>query len=149
MKTIPSVSGRLLLVTLLITLLPHVVAHAQLGDLLRQGNNRGNNLGNLGGLGAVSGQTLASGSIGNVAGLLEFCVRNNYLGSSAASVKDSLMGKIGSRNVLKADSSYTQGGMGILKSGDGHQLDLSGGGFKAQATRQVCDAILAQAKSFL
>lgn len=124
-------------------------AHAQLGDLLRQGNNRGGSLGNLGGLGAVSGQSLASGSIGNVAGLLEFCVKNNYLGGGAASVKDALMGKIGSRSVLKADSSYTQGGMGILKSSDGHQIDLSGGGLKAQATRQVCDSVLAQAKSFL
>ena len=54
-----------------------------------------------GGQGAAGGSSLPSlgqlgaGSAGNAAGVIEFCIRNNYLsGASAASVKDRLLGKL-------------------------------------------------------
>jgi hypothetical protein len=37
----------------------------------------------------------------------------------------------------------------VLDSNNGKQLDLSGGGLKAEATKQVCDKILQQGKSLL
>ncbi|AOY91177.1 hypothetical protein BKK79_04600 [Cupriavidus sp. USMAA2-4] len=125
-------------------------AQAQLGDLLNKaggGSSSGTgSLGNLGG--ALSGQSLVSGSTGNVAGLLEFCIKNNYLGGNAASsVKNSLMGKLGGS--AGSDSGYSSGAKGILDSGNGQQLDLSGGGLKAEMTKQVCDKVLAQGKSLL
>ena len=68
---------------LIVGLLPFTAAHAQLGDLMKQGESSGlsGGLGNLGGVGdALSGQSITSGSTSNVAGLLEFCIKNNYLG---------------------------------------------------------------------
>ncbi|RQS30346.1 DUF2501 domain-containing protein [Burkholderia sp. Bp8992] len=141
-------------------LAPFSVAHAQLGDVLKQvgggdsGGSAGGALGNLGGLGGAltggGGASLTPGSTGNVAGLLQFCIQNNYLGGAsggAASVKDALMGKLGGN--ASSDSGYTSGASGILDAGNGGKLDLSGGGLKQQVTRQICDKVLTQAKSLL
>ncbi|MGP8434341.1 DUF2501 domain-containing protein [Paraburkholderia fungorum] len=139
---------------LIAALLPVCAAQAQLGNLLNQSGGGGSSggLGSLGGVGsALSGQSLTSGSTSNVAGVLEFCIKNNYLnGNSASSVKDSLMSKLpGGSSSASSDSGYTNGAKGILSSGNGHQLDLSGGGLQQQVTKQVCDKILAQGKSLL
>ncbi len=137
---------------LIAALLPFQVAQAQLGDVLKQGEKSGlpGGIGGVGGLGSLlPGQSLTSGSIGNVAGLLEFCIRNHYLGgNTAASVKDSLVGKLPGRSP-RADPGYDSGSRGILDGSDGGQLDLAGGGFKKQVTKQICDQILAQGKSLL
>jgi hypothetical protein len=126
-------------------------ANAQVEDLLKHGQGAGaaGSLGKLGGVeGVLSGGSLSAGSIGNVAGLLQFCIKNNFLGGKdSSSVKDKLMGKLG--GTPAPDSGYEEGANGVLKSGDGKQLDLSGSGLQAQATKQVCDRILAQAKSML
>jgi hypothetical protein len=128
-------------------------ANAQVEDLLKHGQSSGgasaSGLGKLGGMGgALSGGSLSSGTTGNVAGLLEFCMKNNFLGGTdSSSVKDQLMGKLGGEPA--PDSGYAEGAQGVLKSGDGKQVDLSGGGLKAKATKQVCDRVLAQAKSML
>ena len=145
-------------ITILIAaFLPFPAAHAQLGDLLKQGGSSASGaaggVGGLGGLGdlggALSGQSVTSGSASNVAGLLEFCIKNNYLGGNkAASVKDSLMRKLPG-GTSSSDSGYSSGAKGILSSSDGSQLDLSAGGLKKQATKQICDKILAQGKSLL
>ena len=127
-------------------------AHAQLGDLIKQKDGGGmpGGIGNAAGLsGALSGQSITSGSVGNVAGLLEFCIKNNYLGGSkAASVKDSLMRKLPGGS-SSSDSDYNSGSKGILSSSDGSKLDLSAGGVKKKVTKQICDQILAQGKSML
>ena len=134
-------------------------AHAQLGDLLDKakgaagggGSASGSgSSGALGGLGgALSGQSMTAGSTGNVAGILEFCIKNNYLkGNAASGVKDALMGKLGGGSA-KSDSGYGDGAKGILNSAGGNKVDLGGGGLKAEVTRQVCDKVLSQAKSLL
>ncbi|WP_322027058.1 DUF2501 domain-containing protein [Burkholderia sp. BCC1977] len=141
-------------------LAPFSVAHAQLGDVLKQvgggdsGSSAGGALGSLGGLGgALTGggaSSLMPGSTGNVAGLLQFCVQNNYLGGAsggASSVKDALLGKLGGN--ASSDSGYTSGASGILDAGNGNKLDLSGGGLKQQVAKQICDKVLAQGKSLL
>ena len=137
---------------LIAALLPFPVAHAQLGDLIKQKDVSGmsGGLGNAAGLsGALSGQSITSGSVGNVAGLLEFCIKNNYLGGNkAASVKDSLMRKLPGGS-SSSDSGYSSGTKGILSSSDGSQLDLSAGGIKKQVTKQICDMVLDQGKSML
>lgn len=136
-------------------LFPAASAHAQLGDLLDKAKGAGASSGSgasgaLGGLGgALSGQSMTAGSTGNVAGILEFCIRNNYLNGNAASgVKDALMGKLPG-GLAKSDSGYGDGAKGILNSASGNKLDLGGGGLKAQVTKQVCDTVLSQAKSLL
>ena len=136
---------------LLATLLPVASVHAQLGDLLNKARPSGSDSGSgkldLGG--ALAGQSLTAGSTGNVAGILEFCIKNKYLsGNAASSVKNALMGKLPGGSA-KSDSGYGDGAKGILNSASGKKMDLSGGGLKAEVTRQVCDKVLGQAKSLL
>ena len=137
---------------LIAALVPFPAANAQLGDLIKQKDVSGmsGGLGNAAGLGgALSGQSVTSGSLGNVAGLLEFCIKNKYLGGNkAASVKDSLMRKLPGGS-SSSDSGYSSGTKGILSSSDGSQLDLSAGGIKKQVTKQICDMVLDQGKSML
>jgi hypothetical protein len=124
--------------------------HAQVEDLLKQGQQSGkaSGLGKLGGLGSAFSGGALSGSTGNLAGLLQFCIKNNFLkGEESSSVQDQLMGKLG--GTPAPDSGYAEGAQGLLKSGDGKQLDLSGGGLQAQASKQICDQIFSQAKSLL
>ncbi|WP_296227113.1 DUF2501 domain-containing protein [Ralstonia sp. UBA689] len=151
-------------ITLLIAALLPAAAHAQIGDLIKgatqgsgsssQGATGGlGGLGNLGGMGGMGGTpslgSLTSGSTGNVAGVLEFCIKNNYLGgaSGAASVKDKLLGRLG--GAPASDAGYADGAKGILTGSDGSKFDLSGDGLKKQITKQACDKILSQGKSLL
>ncbi|KAF1063051.1 MULTISPECIES: DUF2501 domain-containing protein [Burkholderia] len=131
-------------------------AYAQLGDMLKQAGgsatqNSGGLAGNLGGLGGAlggGGSSLMPSSLGNVAGVLQFCIQNQYLGSGgASSVKDQLLGKLGGNP--QSDSGFASGSNGILDGGNGKTLDLSGGGLKQQLTKQICDKVLTQAKSML
>lgn len=117
-----------------------------------------------------SSSSLASGSAGNAAGILQYCMTNNYLGgdSGAAGVKDKLLGSLGGKSDAPAatqptqDKGYLDGAKGLLKSSDGKTLDLSGGGsgggasdmagtgdIKAQLTRKACDAVLKQGKKMI
>lgn len=129
-----------------IAALPVVTAHAQLEGLMNKGGGSSNLKDLAGGLG---GHSLTSGSIGNVAGLLQFCMQNNYLsGDAATGVKDKLLGKLPGGQPT-ADPGYTEGSQGTLHSTDGKKLDLSGEGLKAEAAKKVCDTVLAQGKSLL
>jgi hypothetical protein len=131
-------------VLLMAAALPVGLANAQLEGILNKGGSSGNLKDMAGGL---SGQSLTSGSVGNVAGLLEFCVKNNYLGGGdAAAVKDKLMGKI-SGAAPEADPGYGDGAKGVLHSTSGKHLDLAA--IKGDATKKVCDTVLAQGKSLL
>nr|WP_082926482.1 DUF2501 domain-containing protein [Cupriavidus sp. D384] len=131
------------------------IASAQLGDMLKSsplGGSSGSSqgaagaLGNLGGLGSIS--SLTSSSAGNAAGVIEFCMKNNYLNADAATsaVKDKLLGSVSGGT---SDTGYSDGSRGILSTGGGKPMDLSASGLKAEVTKQVCDKILAQGKSML
>jgi hypothetical protein len=140
--------------------MPFSASHAQLGNLLNQGTNGssqglsgltgGTSSGGVGNLSsALSGGSVTSSNSSNVAGVLQFCIKNNYLGgNSASSVKDSLMSKLpgGASN---SNSSYTDGANGILDTGSGQKLSLGGDGVTQQLTKQICDKILDQGKSML
>src|SRR4051812_19487903 len=107
---------------LIAALLPVATAHAQLNDMLKKGQSAGTS----GGLGNMASglSGLSSGSTGNVAGLLQYCIGNNYIGGEgASSVKDKLMGKLPG-NAAESDSGYKDGEKGILSSSDGQQVDL-------------------------
>lgn len=64
-------------------------------------------LGKLGGMIPGGGGSMTSGSMGNVAGLLEYCVKNNYLGgnSGASGIQSQLMGKLGGGSNSSSNSS--------------------------------------------
>jgi hypothetical protein len=123
--------------------LPCLAAHAQIEGLLNKGGAMN------GPAGSLSGQSLASGSMGNVAGLLQFCVTNNYLAGEATNpVQEQLMKKLPG-GTKSTDPAYTDGLRGLLHAKDGKQLDLGGAGVQGQLSKQVCDVVLKQAKSLL
>ena len=138
---------------LVVPLLCAKTAGAQLMDQLKgavgsggSGQTGGSALGGLtGGLPAV-GQA----SPGNTAGVLQYCVRNNYVsGSSASSVKDSIVSKVTGSGQGASDSGFKAGNSGVLQTGNGQNFSLSGGGVKDQITHKVCDMVLQHAKSLL
>lgn len=100
--------------------------------------------------GGSSSGALTSGTMGNAAGVLEFCVKNNYLqGAGVSSIKDRLLGKVGGEKPATTDTGYLSGIQGILQGSDGNQVDLNGGGLKAKLTEKACDVVLKQAQSML
>lgn len=125
--------------------LPALNVHAQLEGLL----NKGAQGTDLKGMAGMAGAPMTSGSMGNVAGLLQYCIGNNYLsGEGASSVKDQLMGKLPQGSETQ-DRGYSDGQKGVLHGSNGNLLDLKGGGLTAEITRKACDTVLSQAKSFL
>lgn len=102
--------------------------------------------------GSLPLSSLSPASAGNAAGVLEFCMKNNYLaGGDAQAMKDKLLGKLsgGSEQQPKSDPGYLAGIQGLLNGSDGKSVDLSGGGLKQELTRKACDQVLTHAKSFL
>jgi hypothetical protein len=143
--------------------LPAASSHAQLDSLLKKGGHGAESKG----IAGMAGMPMTSGSIGNVAGLLKYCIGNNYLsGSNASAVQSMLTGKLPG-SVQTQDPGYRDGEKGLLHATDGNTLDLNGGGsgssgatgaigatgasgdIKAELTKTACDTVLAQAKSFL
>jgi hypothetical protein len=93
--------------------------------------------------------SMASGSLGNAAGVIEYCLKNNYLsGDAASSIKDQLMSKIPGGKPA-SDTGYVDGSQGILTSSDGKKMDLTGGGLKQEITKRACDFVLKQGKSMV
>ncbi|RZT42149.1 DUF2501 domain-containing protein [Cupriavidus agavae] len=125
-------------------------AHAQLGDLLKSapGGTSGGSTGALGTLGSLSPSSVSAGTAGNAAGVIEYCLKKNYLSADNATsaVKDKLLGSVSGGT---SDAGYGEGSRGMLSTSSGSKLDLSGGGLKAEITKQVCEKILAQGKSML
>jgi hypothetical protein len=103
----------------------------------------------LGGLGGAM-PSLDHASPTNLAGILQYCVQNNYLsGNAASSVKDSLLNKVTGSSRGATDSQFDAGNKGLLETGQGQSFALGGGGIKAQMTHKVCDLVLQHAKSML
>ncbi len=123
-------------------------AQAQLMDSLKGAAGLGQSGGSGGGLGGMSMPSVGSASSGNVAGVLQYCMRNNYLGgdSGAASTETGLLGKLGGG--ATSSSQYSAGSQGTLESG-GQNVSLGGGGLKGKLTQKVCDQVLKHAKSLI
>lgn len=105
-----------------------------------------------------------SGSAGNMAGIIQYCIKNNYLGGgTAASIKDKLMGKLGGEEAASQDEGYQAGIGGVLLGKDGQRSQLGGQGnsltglannksvknMKDKAVRKGCEMVLDQGKSLL
>ena len=125
---------------------------------LAAGSASAGQLDKLGGmLGGGGGSSLTSGSMGNAAGIIQYCLNNNYLGgeSGASGVKDQLISKLGGDSKQKQDMGFVEGQRGLLNDDKGKTiLDLGkenkgGGNLKAQLTTKVCDAVLKQGKKWV
>ena len=134
-----------------------VPAHAQALDSLQgalgSGSSSRSAASGLGGglgskLGGMSMPSVGSASSGNIAGVLQYCVRNNYLGgSSTSSTESGLLGKLGGG--ATRSSQFESGDKGVLQTGNGQDVSLGGGGLKGQMTQKVCDQVLKHAKSLI
>ena len=99
---------------------------------------------------------LTSTSANNVAGVLQYCVKNNVLSkASTENVKDQLLNRLGIETAAGAESQdYQQGLGGLLKTGKDQSVDLNnlGSGLtqvKEKVKTKACDVVLKQAKSFI
>jgi hypothetical protein len=107
-------------------------------------------MGSLKGLaGGIDPSKLTSASAGNAAGIVEYCMKNSFLGGDAAGVKDQLMSKVsGGGESEKTD--YADGAKGLLKTGDGGNVDIAKiGSMKQSVTKKACASVLNHAKSLL
>ena len=129
--------------------LPASPAHAQLLDQLKGAVGSGSGDSAVGGL-AGGVPKVGQASPSNTAGLLQYCVRNNYLsGGAASSVKDSLLGKATGSGNSSQDAGFQSGNQGVLQTGKGQNFNLGGGGIKQQVTHKICALVLQHAKSML
>lgn len=99
------------------------------------------------GLPGVSGlpglPSLDSSVTGNVAGTLQYCVKNNYLSADAASgVKDKLLAKVPGQG-----DDYKKGEQGVLAGSDGKTMDIKS--ISSKLRRKACDQVLNSAKSLI
>jgi len=104
----------------------------------------------LGGLGALGMPSIGSGTASNAAGVLQYCIKNNYLSAaSAGGVKDKLMGKLGMGSEAQAeqDAGYQQGLTGMLQGSNGSSFDM--GKVQANLKEKACDYVLKNASSML
>lgn len=103
--------------------------------------------GSLGGLGLP---LVDQASPGNLAGVLEYCMKNKYLGGGdAQAVQQSLLGGLGGSAEATKDPGYEAGLGGLLDTGGGETFGLGGSGIQATLTEQVCDLVLEHAQSLL
>jgi hypothetical protein len=137
---------------LMLLLMPGTPARAQLMDQLKGAVGAGQGGGAGGALGGLTGglPSVSQASPSNTAGVLQYCVRNNYVsGGAASSVKDSIVSKVTGSGQGANDSGFKAGSSGLLQTGNGQSFNLSGGGLKSDVTHKVCDMVLQHAKSLL
>jgi hypothetical protein len=95
---------------------PQNLAQAQLLDQLKGAVGGGG-----GGLGGAL-PSVEKASPSNTAGVLQYCVKNNYVsGGAASSVKDSLLSKVTGSGHGTSDSGFKAGSNGLLDTGSGHK----------------------------
>lgn len=123
--------------TLLVTLALTAGASAQANNLLDSLKAQAGN---------YAMPSLGENSIGNVAGVLQYCVKNNYLSADAASgVKDRLLEKITGQK--KQQASFSDGVKGVLKGDGGQSLNLKS--LSSKVKTKACDYVLKSAGSLV
>lgn len=116
-----------------------------LGSLLGGGAGGGSSALSALGLGGLTG----SGTASNAAGVLTYCMKNNYLNADkAAEVKNQLLGKLGlGQQEQPKDQGYKDGLMGMIKGDNGQSFSLDK--VKSNLKEKACDFVLDNAKSLI
>ncbi|RYF31588.1 MAG: DUF2501 domain-containing protein [Comamonadaceae bacterium] len=90
--------------------------------------------------------SMGQNTLGNAAGVLQYCVKNNYLSADAAGgVKDKLMGMITGQK--QQQTGYSNGAKGMLMGEDGKSLNLKG--ISGKLKTKACDYVLKNASSLV
>lgn len=97
------------------------------------------------GLGGLTG----SGTASNAAGVITYCMKNNYLSADkAAQVKGQLLGKLGlGQQEEPKDQGYQSGLAGLVTGANGQSFSLDK--VKGDLKEKACDYVLDNAKSLL
>lgn len=117
------------------------------------GSMLGAGAGGAGGSSALSalglGGLASSGTASNAAGVITYCMKNNYLNANkAAQVKDQLLGKLGlGQKEEPKDQGYQNGLLGMVTGSDGQSFSLDK--IKGNLKEKACDFVLDNAKSLL
>ena len=95
------------------------------------------------------GGLASSGTASNAAGVITYCMKNNYLNANkAAQVKDQLLGKLGlGQKEEPKDQGYQNGLLGMVTGSDGKSFSLDK--VKGNLKEKACDFVLDNAKSLL
>ena len=95
------------------------------------------------------GGLTSAGTASNAAGVITYCMKNNYLNADkAAQVKDQLLGKMGlGKKEEPKDEGYMSGLSGMIKGSDGKTFSLDS--IKGKAKEKACDFVLDNSKSLL
>ena len=134
---------------------------AGLGDALKDkmggGTSSGSGSALSGALGGGAGDSAAlsamglsgSGTASNAAGVITYCMKNNYLNADkAAAVKDQLLGKMGlGQKEEPKDEGFLSGASGMITGKDGKSFSLDK--VKGNLKEKACDLVLDNAKSLL
>ena len=90
-----------------------------------------------------------SGTAGNAAGVITYCMKNNYLNADkAAQVKNQLLGKMGlGQKEEPKDEGYLSGLSGMVTGSGGKSFNLDK--VKGDLKEKACDYVLDNAKSLL
>ncbi|MBG6245470.1 hypothetical protein CS369_13035 [Candidatus Symbiopectobacterium sp. 'North America'] len=109
---------------------------------------------NLAGLLGGGTQALSAGSMGNAAGILQYCIKQKLVSATnTENIKDKLLDKLGLNSTEKQkQTDYTQGMAGMLQTKDGQALNLNNIGSTPLAEKvktKACDLVLKQGMAFL
>lgn len=90
--------------------------------------------------------SLGGNTMGNAAGVIQYCVKNNYLSADkATAVKDRLLGMVTGQKAQQ--TGYANGAKGLLMGEDGKSLNLKG--LSSKLKEKACDYVLQNATSLL
>ena len=93
----------------------------------------------------------AAGTANNAAGVLTYCVKNNYITANkkkAEQIKDQLLGKIGMQKKEEPkDQGYLSGLAGKITGKDGQSFSMDK--LKGDVKEKACDFVLDNASSLL
>lgn len=114
----------------------------------------GLSLSSLGGLLNGNSQNVSASTMSNAAGIMEYCFKNNVIDNNVASVKNSVLSKLGltTPEEKKQETDYQQGLMGLLNTRNGQQLNLKALGdteIGKKVKTKACDVVLKQGKNFI
>jgi hypothetical protein len=94
----------------------------------------------------LSMPNIGSSTMGNAAGVLQYCIKNNYLSADAANnVKDKLLSTVTGQKPQQ--TGYANGAKGLLQGTDGKSLNLKN--VSRQLKTKACDYVLANARSLV
>lgn len=87
---------------------------------------------------------IGAGTAGNAAGVIQYCVKNNYLNAASANgIKDKLLGMVTGQKPQQ--TGYANGAKGLLMGSDGQSLNLKG--LSGKLKEKACDYVLKNASS--